>query len=77
VAITLSLGNDKGFTWKVSNRGQARQFQGEATFGNEVLALTPPDQPPMAGTVTWQDDAHFQFRALGAPPEDPGLAFGK
>jgi Tetratricopeptide repeat len=77
VTIVLSLSQDKGFTWKVTDRGQSRQFQGEATFDNDVLALTPPDQPPMVGTVSWRDDAHFQFKAIGAPPNDPGLTFGK
>ena len=77
VTISLSLNQEKGFTWKVTDRGQSRQFQGEATFDNDVLALTPPDQPPMVGTVTWKDDGHFQFKAVGAPPSDPGLTFGK
>jgi hypothetical protein len=31
----------------------------------------------MVGTVNWKDDGHFQFKALGAPPDDPGLTFGK
>ncbi len=75
VAITLTLDAPKGFQWKVTDRGQSRQFQGVATFDNEILALTPPDQPPMVGTVTWKDDAHFQFKAVGAPPDDPGLTF--
>jgi hypothetical protein len=77
VTISLSLNQQKGFTWKVTDRGQSRRFQGEATFDNDVLALTPPDQPPMVGTVTWKDDGHFQFTAVGAPPSDPGLTFGK
>jgi tetratricopeptide (TPR) repeat protein len=77
VTIALTLNSDKSFIWKVTDRGQARQFQGAATFGNDVLALTPPDQPPMVGSVTWRDDAHFLFKAVGAPPNDPGLAFGK
>ncbi len=77
VTISLTLDQDKGFVWKVTDRGQSRQFQGAATFDNDVLALTPPDQPPMVGTVTWKDDGHFQFKAIGAPPNDPGLTFGK
>ena len=77
VTISLAMGPDKGFTWKVTDRGQSRQFQGAATFDNDVLALTPPEQPPMVGTVTWKDDAHFQFKAVGAPPSDPGLTFGQ
>jgi hypothetical protein len=77
VSISLALDPQTGFTWKVTDRGQTRQFSGTATFDKDVLALTPSDQPPMVGTVAWKDDAHFQFKALGAPPEDPGLVFGK
>lgn len=65
------------FTWKVTDRGRSRQFQGAATFDKDVLALAPADQPPMVGMVAWKDDDHFQFKALGAPPDDPGLVFGK
>ena len=77
VAITLSLDGQKGFTWKVNDRGQSRQFQGTATFDNDVLALSPPDQPPMVGSVNWKDGGHFQFKAIGAPPDDPGLTFAR
>jgi Flp pilus assembly protein TadD len=77
VTITLSLDQQKGFNWKVTERGRSREFRGEATFDNDTLALAPPDQPPMVGTVAWSDDAHFQFRALGAPANDQGLKFGR
>jgi tetratricopeptide (TPR) repeat protein len=77
VTISLAMDPEEGFTWKVTERGQSRQFQGAATFDNDVLALSPPDQPPMVGTVAWKDDAHFQFKAIGAPPNDPGLTFSK
>ncbi|MBV8558521.1 MAG: tetratricopeptide repeat protein [Planctomycetaceae bacterium] len=77
VTITLTLDQEKGFAWKVGDRGQAREFKGQATFDNDTLALVPPDQPPMVGTVAWKDDGHFQFKALGAPTGDPGLLFGK
>jgi hypothetical protein len=77
VTITLALDQGNGFTWKVTDRGQSRQFQGAATFDNDVLALAPPDQPPMVGAVSWKDAGHFQFKAIGAPPDDPGLTFGK
>ena len=76
VTIGLSLEKANGFTWRVTDRGQAREFRGSATFDGDVLALTPPDEPPMVGKVQWKDDRHFQFRALGAPVDDPGLVFG-
>ncbi len=77
VSINLTIDNNNGFIWKVTDRGQAREFRGTAAFDNDVLALMPPDQPPMAGKVTWKDDQHFQFRAIGAPPDDPGLNFAR
>jgi tetratricopeptide (TPR) repeat protein len=77
VTITLTFDDQKTFGWKLNDRGQPREFRGEATFEKETLALAPPDQPPMVGTLTWKDDSHFQFKALGAPSNDPGLNFGK
>jgi len=77
VTIALALDQNKGFSWKVTDRGQAREFRGQATFDNNTLALVPPDQPPMVGTVSRPDDGHLVFRAMGAPPNDPGLTFGK
>ena len=76
MTISLSLDKASGFTWKVTDRGQVREFRGTAAFEDETLALTPPDQPPMVGKILWKDDTHFQFRAVGAPAADPGLTFG-
>jgi hypothetical protein len=77
VTIALALDQNKGFSWKVTDRGQAREFRGQATFDNNTLALVPSDQPPMVGTVSRPDDGHLVFKAMGAPPNDPGLTFGK
>jgi hypothetical protein len=77
LTITLTIDGNNGFSWKVTDRGQAREFRGSAAFDDDTLALTPPDQPPMAGKVTWKDDKHFQFRAIGAPPDDAGLGFSR
>ncbi len=77
VAISLTLDDKGAFTWSVDDRGKAREFRGTGTFGDDVLALTPPDQPPMVGKVTWKDEAHFQFRAPNGPPNDPGLNFAR
>ena len=77
VAITLTLGPEKAFAWKVVDKGQAREFKGDAGLDNEILGLVPPDMPPMVGKVTWKDDGHFNFKALGTPSDDPGLDFGR
>ncbi len=77
VTIALTVDDKGAFAWSVDDRGRAREFRGTATFGDDTLALVPPDQPPMVGKVTWKDDTHFQFQALGGPPSDPGLSFGR
>jgi len=77
VTIALALDQNKGFSWKVTDHGQPREFRGQATFDNNTLALVPPDQPPMVGTVNRTDDGHLVFKAIGAPANDPGLTFGK
>ncbi len=58
-------------------KGQAREFKGEATFDKDILALVAPEMPPMVAKVTWKDAAHFNFKAVGTPSDDPGLNFGK
>ena len=77
VTISLNISDDKSFTWKVVEKGQAREFKGDATFDKEVLALVPPEMPPMVAKVTLKDPAHFNFKAVGTPSDDPGLNFGK
>jgi hypothetical protein len=77
VTITLTIPDDKSFSWKVTEKGQAREFKGEAKFANDTLALVAPEMPPMVAKVTWKDAAHFNFKAVGTPSDDPGLNFGK
>ena len=79
VSITLTIGADKNFSWKVVENGQAREFKGEPGFDGEknILALAPPDMPPMVGEVSVKDPSHFNFKAVGAPSSDPGLDFTK
>ena len=69
--------SEKMITCLWFDRGKAREFRGSATFGDDILALSPPDQHPMVGKVTWKDDTHFQFQAVGGPPNDPGLNFDR
>ena len=77
VSITLTLVDDKSFAWKVVEKGQTREFKGEAQFDKETLALVAPEMPPMVAKVTWTDAAHFNFKAIGTPADDPGLNFAK
>ncbi len=77
VTITLNLIDDKSFSWKVVEKGQTREFKGEAHFDKDILALVAPEMPPMVAKVTSNDAAHFNFKAVGTPSDDPGLNFGK
>jgi tetratricopeptide (TPR) repeat protein len=77
VTISLTLNGDKSFTWKVVEKGQTREFKGEASSDDQVLALVASEIPPMIAKVTWKDPAHFNFKAVATPADDPGLDFGK
>jgi thioredoxin-like negative regulator of GroEL len=74
--ITLVIGQDGTFTWKVNTKGQEREFKGTSTFANGLLTLAPAQGPPMAGHVSWRDPDHFTFQVSGGP-EDPGLTFSR
>jgi hypothetical protein len=74
--ITLNVGQDGTFTWKVNNKGQEREYKGTSTLGNGLLTLAPSQGPPMVGHVTWRDPNHFTFQVSGGP-DDPGLTFGR
>jgi tetratricopeptide (TPR) repeat protein len=79
VTITLTVIDDKTFGWKVVEKGQTREFKGDATFDKdkEVIALIAAEMPPMVAKVSFKDPAHFNFKAVGTPSDDPGLDFGK
>jgi Tetratricopeptide repeat len=78
--ITLSIKADGGFNWAVNAPGKPPvTISGNAEVADGVLTLTSdqPNSGNMAGTVDWQDDTHFAFRAVGAPASDPGLKFAR
>jgi hypothetical protein len=75
--IALTIAKDGSFTWKVREKGKARQFGGESTFGNNLLTLAQADGNALVGKVTWQDENRFQFKVVGGGPEDPGLSFSR
>ncbi len=77
VTISLTIPDDRSYTWKVVENGQAREFKGEAAVDQDTLALIAPDMPPMVARVAWKDPAHFNFKAVATGADDPGLNFGK
>ena len=77
VTISLNIDTEKSFTWRVIEKGQSREFKGEAASDKDVLALVAPEMPPMVAKVTMKDPAHFNFKAVATSSDDPGLNFGK
>jgi tetratricopeptide (TPR) repeat protein len=78
--VTLAIQGDGAFSWTVTLPGKApNAIAGTATIDGAVLTLA--DQKTqngnLAGQVTWQDDTHFNFKAVGAPAGDAGLNFAR
>jgi tetratricopeptide (TPR) repeat protein len=74
IALTLT---DDGFTWKVTDKSGPRTLIGTKTIGDDILTLASNEGNPLVGKVTWIDPTHFNFKALGGGPDDPGLSFAK
>ncbi|WP_145952252.1 tetratricopeptide repeat protein [Paludisphaera borealis] len=77
VSIALTIAADGGFQWNLTQQGQTQPIAGKYTYGNGILTLAQSDDNVMVGKVTWQDDSHFVFQAMGGGPNDPGLTFSK
>jgi hypothetical protein len=78
--ITLSIKDDGGFTWAVALPGKPpTSITGASTLADGVLTLAGQNSQAgaLTGQVVWQDDTHFNFRATGAPADDPGLKFAR
>jgi tetratricopeptide (TPR) repeat protein len=74
----LKIGNDSTFNWKFSPpKGQANEFSGKYTIERNVLALERKEGGSMVGEVALENGKKFNFKALGAPPDDPGLDFSR
>ncbi|MBI3863870.1 MAG: tetratricopeptide repeat protein [Planctomycetia bacterium] len=74
----LTLTPDSKFTWKFSMKGQKPQeFSGTYTVETNVLALERQEGGSLIGQVTPGAAGKFNFRLVGAPPEDKGLNFGR
>jgi tetratricopeptide (TPR) repeat protein len=75
-SITLTIGGDGAFTWKVASPNNTQTMQGKESYTNGILTLASDNQRgAMVGNVTWQNDDQFTFKVLGAGPEDAGLTF--
>ncbi len=75
-AINLNVRDDGNFTWKASVNGKSQDIAGNWSLAGGILTLAQSgDGSALVGNVTWQDATHWNFRALGAPANDPGLSF--
>lgn len=73
--ISLALQSDGKFTWDVAQGGQSHRIEGTYTLEGDQLALAQAEGGAMVGTVALEGDQAFNFRALGGPATDKGLAF--
>ena len=58
------------------NRGP-QEFGGTYTVENNVLALQRKNGGSLIAEVTPGGDKNFNFKLLGGPADDPGLAFSR
>ncbi|HEV3196806.1 MAG TPA: tetratricopeptide repeat protein [Bryobacteraceae bacterium] len=72
----LILTKEGTFTWKFSQTQQpAQEFTGKYTVEVNVLALEKDDGGSLIAEVTSTGAKTFNFRLVGAPPDDKGLDF--
>jgi hypothetical protein len=76
-SIALSIKNDNSFSWKVTQKNTPHTLSGTLSFGNDVLTLVPSTGDPLVGRVSMADANTLTFKAMGGPPNDPGLTFKK
>jgi hypothetical protein len=74
--ISLHIGDDGTFRWKVNARGKPRELVGNWSQTNGLLTLAQEgDVGVLVGRVAWQADDKWTFRAVGTGPDDQGLLF--
>jgi tetratricopeptide (TPR) repeat protein len=75
-AIALRLGDDNTFTWTVTQKGKPREITGNWSLASDMLTLAQAGgRGAMVGRVAGQADNRWNFKVMGASPDDPGLAF--
>lgn len=78
----LTLAADQSFTWKYAQGERVETLTGTYNVEGSLLVMQVKDGGQMIGRVTVVRDpagnpAGFEFKMLGANPDDPGLRFGK
>jgi tetratricopeptide (TPR) repeat protein len=77
-SINLTVKDDGTFSWKANVNGKTQDINGNWSQTSDILTLAQGAQgSAMVGNVAWQAENQFTFRAMGAPPNDPGLTFSR
>jgi uncharacterized protein (TIGR03066 family) len=73
----LELSKDGTFSWTYTEKGKPHNVKGVYALDRNVLAMEPNSGGVMLAEVTPPEKGAFNFKLLGAPPGDKGLAFEK
>lgn len=76
-SFAFSLKADSTYTWQYAQNGKSQQFTGSYTVADNVLILKCDGKAAMVGQVTMPDSRQFNFKLVGANPNDPGMTFTK
>jgi tetratricopeptide (TPR) repeat protein len=73
----LDLNADKTYTWHFEQGTRHEEFKGTYSVEGSLLVLQRNDGGAMVAHVAPEGDGKFTFKVLGAPKDDPGLAFNR
>ena len=73
--FSLTFNSDRRFTWKFTRKEVTQEFTGKYSIQDNVVALERQEGGSLVATVTMDGPQKFNFKLLGAPPDDPGLNF--
>jgi len=74
----LTLAPDATFVWKFTAPKQATQeFKGTYTMDVNVLALEKKEGGSLIAEISPMNAKSFNFKLVGAPPQDKGLTFNR
>jgi hypothetical protein len=72
---TMSLNKDGTFFWAFSRGSKKEEVKGVYTVEGNVLAMEPDTGGVLLAELTPTESDGLQFKMIGGPKDDPGLAF--
>jgi uncharacterized protein (TIGR03066 family) len=75
--FAMELTNDGNFSWTYTQGNKKETVKGVYALDGNVLAMEPETGGVMLAEVAPPKSGRFDFKLLGAPPDDPGLKFSK